>query len=167
MTFDIQITVDVPDYVISEPAVRAEIEKTLRGTVKNDLTNTFRKTVEGWSKPPYFTGIYTSRADYLSIAVKASGTNAEIYSLVNYGARPHVITPKRGGMLRFQPGYRAGTKPRMLSSRPAQRFGDVIGARSVNHPGFEAREFDLAVAEDVAPRFVNDVQDAIARGASK
>jgi len=84
---------------------------------------------------------------------------------VNAGSPPHEIRPKSGGMLRFQPGYRAATKPGRLMSQSSQRSGPHISARAVRHPGFAAREFDLAVAEEIGPRFAEDIQDAIRIGA--
>lgn len=167
MSVSIQVTVEVPDNVINDADVRREIESMLRNRTGPELQRQFKKTVDGWEGAPSFPKKLTSKSNYLSVAVYASGTHADKYALVNFGSPPHPITPRRGGMLRFQPGYRAATKPRVIGSRAKSRSGRTIGARRVSHPGFEAREFDLAIAEEIAPRFAEDVQDAITTAATK
>jgi len=166
MAVSVQITVTVPDNVINDAKVRAEIEKALRTRTAPELRRKFAKTVDGWGHKPDFSQKFANRSGYVSATVYASGPNADQYAIVNYGSRPHTITPKRGGMLRFQPGYSAATRPRVIGSRAKRRSGSPIGAFSVKHPGFEAREFDIAIAEEIADSFEKDVQDAIIRGAS-
>lgn len=162
MAVEISISVEVPDSIISDAAVRAEIEKVLRLRTGPDLRREFGKTVEGWQNKPNFMQRMAFRHDYLSVTVY---TTQQQYAIVNAGSPPHTITPRRaGGMLRFQPGYRAATSPRVIGSRAKQRSGAVVAAFRVEHPGFEAREFDEIIAEEIAPRFAEDVQEAIMIG---
>jgi hypothetical protein len=67
-------------------------------------------------------------------------------------------------MLRFRPGYTAGTRPRVLSSVAPKRYGEFIRTGRVNHPGITARDFDVEVAEQIYPDFVETVNDAISLG---
>jgi len=91
-------------------------------------------------------------------------TDSEIYALVNAGSPPHPIYPRKGGFLRFKPGYRPATTPGQLRSRRAYRSGKYVIARSISdpeHPGFEARNFDELVAKEYDPQFVKDMQEAV------
>ena len=160
----ISMKVTVPEIIINSSVMRLQIERALRRKTGPDIRRNLAKTVEGWKHKPNWSEKFTSRSNFLSISVWASGPNRKQYGLVNAGSPAHEIRPKRGGMLRFQPGYRAGTKPGRLASQSPQRSGDFISANAVRHPGFEAREFDLAVAKEVAPRFAEDIQDAIRIG---
>jgi len=164
MAVSVSITVEVPDNILNDADVRDEIQRMLRQRTGPELRKQFGKTVDGWDHKPSFSQKFATRNDYLSVTVS---TTQEQYAIVNYGAPPHRITPRRGGMLRFQPGYTAATKPRVISSRAKRRSGPVIGAFSVEHPGFEAREFDTTIAEEIAPGFAEDVQDSIIRAASR
>lgn len=167
MAISVEMTVTVPELVISSDVIRGQIEQVLRNRTGPELRRLFKGTTDGWKNKPDFSQKFTNRTDFVSVRVWATGGNKRQYGIVNFGSRPHQIRPRRGGMLRFQPGYRAATRPRVLSSRSAQRFGDFIAARSVKHPGFEAREFDLTVAEKIAPGFAKDVQNAINIGARR
>jgi hypothetical protein len=160
MAVSVSIKVNVPDRLLNDARVRSEIERVLRSQTAPDLRRQFAKTTEGWDNRPNFSQKFASRNDYLSATVY---TTQQQYAIVNAGSPAHTITPRRGGMLRFQPGYRASTKPRVISSRAKQRSGSVIAARSVQHPGFEAREFDQTIAENYAGQFEEDVQNAISR----
>ena len=157
----IQIKVTVPDEIVNVPEVRTRIERALRTQTGPDIRRNLQKTVQGWKNKPSWSQLLTNRTNYLSVMVWASGPNASQYGLVNAGSPAHAIRPKGGGMLRFQPGYRAGTSPGKLTSRSPQRSGTHISARGVSHPGFEARKFDEAVAEEISLDFYYDVQDAI------
>lgn len=95
------------------------------------------------------------------MSVGPSGQHADQYALVNSGSPPHTIQAQRGGLLKFQRGYRASTSPRMLSSRAKHRFGGFVSTPLVHHPGFEAREFDTEIAELFKPIFEADMQEAM------
>jgi len=97
--------------------------------------------------------------------IHSGGNNTEQYALVNAGARPHVIRPRHARILKFQRGYRAATRPRVIGSHAAARYGPVVTAQAVHHPGFEAREFDETIAKEYAPRFREDMRRALDEGA--
>jgi len=154
--------VTVPKEIINSAEKMREIERALRTKTGPDIRTQFKKTTTGWKNKPDWSQKMTVRTSYLSVSVWASGPNADQYGLVNAGSPRHEIRPKNsGGLLRFQPGYRAATRPGRLMSRSAQRSGDYMSTPVVRHPGFEGRAFDEAVAEEVAKRFADDIQDAI------
>jgi hypothetical protein len=162
MGISIRVSVKVPKEVFNRQAVVERIISTQKTKTAPALENYFRKTTEGWQNPPEWTRRQTVTSHSIAMAVFASGNNADQYRLVNNGAPPHSIQPRQqGGMLHFQPGYHASTKPRVLASGAFSRFGNYISTMSVDHPGFEPRDFDQTVAETHYDDFVQDMQDAM------
>jgi hypothetical protein len=163
---DIRISVKLPDpsRFSSEKFIDA-IERAQRDKTVPALTNMFKQTVEGWANKPDFRSEKIRTSSSIGVRVYAAGEHADQYALVVRGSPAHTIRPKNGGFLRFQPGYRAGTRPRMLNSRSLQRFGGYVQAEGVHHPGFEAREFDEVIGETHKPDFERDMQEAFAEAA--
>lgn len=166
MALRISVRVTVPKEILNIPAVQQEIASTQREKTAPQLRRLFGQTVEGWGNKPRWDTKQTITSDQISIAVWAAGENADQYQIVNFGVGHYYpIVPKRpGGMLIFQEGYRASTRPRVLSSRPYQRFGRIRRAMSVMHPPIEPRAFDETIADEISEDFSTDMQDAIARG---
>ena len=165
MSLSIRVNVTVPKEILNAANVRGEIEAALRNQTAPDLLKMFRGTVNGWVRRPDFSQKFSIGAHRLAVTVFPSGTHADTYALVNAGAKPHTIRRRRAPTLRFQTGYRPATSPRILSSRAASRFGNVVTPLEVRHPGFKGREFDAEIAEQYQPQFEKDIQDAINRGA--
>lgn len=163
----IKISVQIPKEIVNVERVRQAIIDAQNSKTKPALTRLFGQTVEGWRNRPEFRSRRTDTSDQLGILVYAAGKNAEQYALVNNGARAHIIRPRRARMLRFQPGYRAGTKPRSLRSSAYTRSGDFVTAQMVHHPGFEAREFTQAIADEHEKDFKDDMEQAIRDGTKK
>ena len=161
MGISVRVSVTVPESIINSAVLRGRIERVMKDRTGPEMRRLFKGTVAGWKHPPNFTQRFASTGDEISVAVFASGTNKNQYALVNYGSKKHTITPRRGGMLRFQQGYNAGTKPGSLSSRAPRRSGSFVSRKIVHHPGFKAREFDASVAEKILPKFIDDVNSAI------
>lgn len=157
----IRITVKVPEIVLDSRFVVTRIKQAMRSKTGPDLQKEFKKTVEGWDSSPEFRATVYERSNSIHTHVFPSGPGTTQYARVNAGSPAHIITPRRGGMLRFQTGYRPATSPRVISSRAKARFGNVISTPIVRHPGFEAREFDVIIAEQYYETFVDDMQEAI------
>lgn len=164
MAISIRISVKIPELVIDSKLVRHMIELKMQTKTGPDLQKEFRKTVDGWSNPPPFNPhVYHGNA--LATVVY---TESERYAWVNNGTQAHRITPKGArGLLRFQPGYRAATRPGVIGSGRPSRFGEHVSSRGVFHPGVEARNFDQMIAEEYADTFVADIQDAISMAVEK
>lgn len=163
----IEITVTVPKEIVNTEKVRQAIIDAQNRKTKPGLVRLFGRTVDGWDHKPQFLARRIDTASQLGIRVYPGGPNAAQYAMVNQGARSHIIRPRRARMLRFQPGYRAGTKPRSLSSRHYVRSGGLITTGLVHHPGFEAREFTQTIADEHQSQFEQDMQDAIREGTRK
>lgn len=161
MPVSVQITVTVPELAINSSIIRNSIEQMMKRKTRPQMSRLFNQTTVGWSRPPKF---YESGHNWTSEVAVRVYTRSSVYAYVNNGTPAHYITPRRGGVLRFQAGYIAGTRPRVLSSRKPSRFGDMIKTNRVQHPGIEARNFDVEVAEQIYPDFIQDMQEAIGLG---
>jgi hypothetical protein len=161
MTPFIEIKVTVPKEIINVERVRRAIIDAQERRTKPALLKLFGMTVNGWHNRPAFRSRRIDSSSQLGIRVGPEGPDADQWILVNGGARPHIIRPRRARMLRFQPGYRAGTKRRVLQSQAYARSGDFVTAHEVHHPGFEAREFTNEIAEEHQADFEKDMQQAI------
>jgi len=160
---EISITVSVPEVVLQSQFVREMILQKMQRKTAPDLQKMFKQTVQGWADPPNFLQRFRNSPSQVSATVwpGQNTTGGKKWAIVNAGSPRHVIRPRKARMLRFQPGYRASTRPRKLSSRAYTRYGPVIRTLSVQHPGFEAREFNKEIKEQYADTFVQDMQDAI------
>lgn len=157
-TIGVKIRVFVPREVLDSARVVHNIEHTMVQKTQPDIRRELEKTVRTWDHKPswsldHFFGV---RAMW----VKVYTDNVQ-YRLVNSGARPHEIRPRRAKMLRFQTGFRPKTRPRLIGSFAGGKFGSYISTPVVHHPGHEAREFDAQIAEEYQDTFKKDVQDAI------
>jgi len=157
MPLSVRITVKVPELILDSQLVRQAIHQKMERKTKPDLLREFRKTVDGWENAPRF----QSEVHHVINLSTQVFTESERYFYVNNGTPPHIITPKGGGVLRFQTGYRAATAPKVIGSRKPSRFGNQITTRVVHHPGSEPRLFDETIAEEYLETFVEDIQDAI------
>lgn len=157
-TINIKMRVFVPKEVLNDAKVIRNIQHVMSSKTAQDLKREFAKTYRSWDRQPNFVQDHYFGSRVLWIKVFTYSTQ---YRLVNAGARPHEIRPRRGGLLRFQTGFRPKSRPRVIGSSGGGKFGDFISARVVHHPGHEAREFDAQIAEEYQETFAEDVQDAI------
>lgn len=155
----IQITVNVPKEIFKIQAWRRRVEHVQSQKTGPDLQKLFRKTVSGWEMKPRFYRRKHITPYQIGVFVHPAQEKAgDIYVLVNEGAKKHWIRPHRF-FLKFQPGYRAASRPRWIGSGRKSRFGKFVFASIVRHPGFKARDFTGAIAEEYAPTFFRDMMD--------
>ena len=83
-------------------------------------------------------------------------SNANYSQALEFGTRPHTITPKRGRALRFA----ASSAGRRLSGSP-RRGADVVFARHVRHPGSRPYPFMRPAFEDVRRATPREFRDGI------
>lgn len=160
----ISVRMHVPSAIFDFPKVVGEIKDTMSNKTAPEVKTMFRRTVFGWSNKPSFRHRRDDHADQISVRIFSAGQYSAQYALVNAGASPHPIYPRRARFLRFRPGYRASTRPRVLDSQRAYRSGPYISRSFVNHPGFRAREFDREIAEQYTPTFRKDMMNAMKQG---
>jgi hypothetical protein len=146
--------------LIDPVRLQRELKDALDHTA-NIVKDDFEKTVRTWINKPGFrkAGPLLTR-DSLQMAVY---TNHELYTYVTRGTPPHLIRPRRSRRLRFQTGFKAKTRPRVISSRAGGASGPVAFARAVQHPGTQARDFDIEIARRRQKNHENLIRLAIRR----
>lgn len=160
-TLGIKMRVFVPKSVFNDARMMGNIQHLMIQKTAPDLRREFEKTVRTWKDQPNFKTEHYSGVRVMWVKVYTYST---VYRLVNAGAAPHLIRPRRARMLRFQKNFRPKTRPRLIGSFAGGKFGDFISTPAVFHPGFEAREFDQTIAEEYQDTFAKDVQDVIKEG---
>ena len=155
----------MPKGVLSGEGVRRNIEALMRVKSGPEVRTLFKQTVDGWKLIPTFTikTVNTKRELLTQIWPYGDNEAANKYRLVVLGSPRHTIKPVRAKLLRFRTGYRAATRPRVIGSSRAIRSGPWVGLALVNHPGFEGRAFDEAIAEVYEPIFQDDVKKAVSK----
>jgi hypothetical protein len=146
--------------LIDQRRLQNELRDALDHTA-NIVRDDFQKTTKTWSDKPTFRKD-GPRLTGTGMEVTVS-TNQEVYTYVTRGTRPHLIRPRRSRRLRFQTGYRAKTRPRIISSRAGGASGPVAFARAVQHPGTQARDFDIEIARRRQKNHENLIRLAIRR----
>jgi len=116
----------------------------------------FGVTTQTWRRRPMF------QIDEPAWDTRDIYTTSEIYGYVSGGTRPHVIRPRMASRLAFPANYAAKTTPRSIASRPGGSSGPTVTAREVFHPGTQAREFDIVIAEKWGRQFPVTLDRAIA-----
>ena len=145
--------------------VRKELERALDNEVKPALVKSHEIIVAGWKNKPNFQTRKYIRPDKISMTVFPTGDNADIYTYVDQGTRPHIIRPVRAKMLRFRTGYQPKTlaRPARTVAGGGTTTGPEVRALLVHHPGSEAREFSRTIAEDIKPDFEKIIEQAFRR----
>lgn len=93
--------------------------------------------------------------------------NDEPYVYVSLGTRPHAISAKNAKMLRFSPGGTPKTTPNSLNAGSGSKSGDVVFAKTVQHPGIRARNFHVlaikAIEKDAARIVADEIEKELAK----
>jgi hypothetical protein len=124
----------------------ADAMKIQRDLVRLD----FLKTTATWKRKPEFSNILTVSNTMIRFLVE---TSDEIYGYVDKGTRPHVIegNPVLSFMWGGKGSYKAKTRVRVLGSSGGGSSGDRVAFASVQHPGFEGRQFEDEILKKHEP----------------
>lgn len=164
----IEIVVTVPKTVFDDKAMVAELTRVQNSKTAPEVKRLFKNTTGGWQHNVDFQHRQRTTNSYISVSVFPTGTNAWLYALINQGSPVHDIPKSGTTRMSFQPGYKAGTTPRMIRSRSKARFGNYVTAYKIkDHPGFKAREFDWTIAQFYHGTFQRDMQKVIDNQAKK
>ncbi|RPJ20968.1 MAG: hypothetical protein EHM33_27290 [Chloroflexi bacterium] len=160
-TIGVKLRVFVPKEVMNLARVNQAIQHVMIQKTTRELKREFEKTVSTWDHKPNWTMEHYFGVRVLWVKVFTYSTQ---YRIVNAGAAPHLILPRRAKILRFQTKYKAKTRARLIGSFAGGKSGPYISTPAVYHPGFEARDFDITIAEEYAETFHDDIQEAIKDG---
>lgn len=102
-----------------------------------------------------------------------SHTSDRLFYLLTVGAKPHTITARNAPMLAFPWGGRGSYVAKTVTGRLTTRAGSgrnvgpINYFGSVNHTGFDAREYHETIARRILPfavkHMMNEVERALAR----
>lgn len=146
--------------------VKRQLESHIDSQVKPELIKRFERVVVNWQHKPEFKARKFVTVDEIQVNVFPAGEHKMIWIYVSGGTKPHEITPKNAyNRLFFEWGGPGSYKPK---TRPVGRFGGpgvVMGgslavAKSVQHPGTEAREFEKAIRDDYRREFSRSMEAA-------
>ncbi len=160
-TIGVKLRVFVPKEIFNNAQANRAIQHVMLQKTTREIRQEFNKTVTTWDDKPNFQSDHYFGTGVMWVKVYTYSTH---YRLVNAGAAPHIIRPRRAKMLRFQTQYRAKSRPKLIRSFAGGKSGPYISTPAVSHPGFEAREFDKTIAEEYAQTFHDDIQNAINEG---
>jgi hypothetical protein len=129
------------------------VENTLDGAAKA-ATVDFEVTTQTWEhKPDFVTNATPGKRQVY--------TTDKIYKYVNDGTKPHIITAKNAKQLVFGVPYGAKTTVQVIGSGQGSKGRTIVRKKSVQHPGNEAREFTVVIAEKWAEQLPVTMQRAI------
>lgn len=147
---------------LRQDVFRLEFLNALRrmGTkVKKD----YMETVATWEHKPKFQVLVSLTGGGPTLVVD---TDSEIYRYVTMGTRPHLILPK-GKFLAFSVGGAPKTRPRVIGSGPGMPGTTPVVRPYVKHPGTQAREFHLVIAEKWQSAFKKEMEEAMRKAVAK
>jgi hypothetical protein len=128
----------------------------------------FEATVDTFKDKPTFTSKTELLSDgivtYVGLDDSESKAN-ENYRRLDAGAVRHMIYARKKRTLRFRTGYVPKTVPRVLASHAGGRTGPWRAPKAVNHPGFEARDFEGTIALKHNARYYRLMEKAMKRAA--
>lgn len=161
-----QVIITDPQWPVSKwELVDSAISSALRHEVKSLLVGEFNKRITGWKFKPVFVGRYTRPGQNFELDVHPTGSVQAIrqYRWVTGGTRPHTEPLRGNTYMSFRETYHSHTKPAGVYGRSSggTYSGDRIVAHVVEHPGIDAREFEVEIAEDKIDDVVDIVEKAI------
>ena len=124
----------------------------------------YRSTTKTWSHSVVFEKIVNVQGSTVEVLV---GTDDFIYGIVNDGSRPHTITARNAPVLAFQANYAPKTTPGSLQSRRGGASGPMVFAKSVRHPGTQARKFTEKIKELVDKKAPSELKRQVGRWVRK
>lgn len=118
------------------------MQKALDDTAK-EVIRDFKVTTSTWNHKPEFE-VLGSRA---RVGVRSTtitiGTHDPIYNMLMRRTKPHLIT----GKLVFNSEFAPKSRPNILRQNAGHSGGQKVFAESVHHPGTEARNYDIKIAD--------------------
>ncbi len=144
-----------------------EVAQELRDTGL-EMRTEHEHVVREWTHKPTFKVETDERPFLKTVKIKVKGENADIWTFVDQGTKPHEIAAKNAPMLKFQTGYSARTAPVAKSNQgTGQKFGPWVAKAVVQHPGTEARKFTETILKELSPPIEDRIQAAVKRGLDK
>lgn len=150
----IKLNVILPKKLLFDiDALSRVVENTLDGSAKA-ATVDFEVTTQTWEHKPDFVINATPGKRQIF-------TTDKIYKYVNDGTKPHIITAKNAKQLVFGVPYGAKTAVQVIGSSPGSKGRTIVRKKSVSHPGTEAREFTVVIADKWSKQLPVNMQRSV------
>ena len=147
---------------INVAKVRTDIIKTSekQGAV---VANDYKKITKTWTgdKPTFPIETIIKNDDLITSIIASGGFGAQKMVWLDDGTKPHKIKIKSAPKLIFQAGYKRKTKAKTIGSISGGSFGPTVAALEVDHPGTEANEFSLTIANKVQPKYTKSISEKV------
>jgi len=152
-------------------ALQKAVDKAEKLAAQN-AQRAFRRTVQTWTKKPNF-GLEPNQEGDGGYNVTVNGERSDVWNMLDQGTKekypngydiPIPSSPlPQGKFLVFPTGvYQAKTSPARIEAKSASpRTGALRFAKTVKHPGYEARNWRQKIAERDGERRLNAVRKAI------
>jgi hypothetical protein len=146
-------------------------ERTLRQEIRDALDRVqtvarrhFDNTTKTWQEKVEWVEKQSTAS---GIAFFSITTDNELYYLVDHGAKGHAIRARNFPSLVWRRDYYPKSEPGILASAEGFRGGPYRREPYIWHEGFEARDFDETVREEIDEIFGPEMQKALDRFAMK
>ncbi len=127
------------------------------------VVNDYKKITKTWSgdKPTFPIKTTIKNDDLITSIIASGGFGAQKMVWLDDGTKPHKIKAKNAPRLIFQTGYKRKTKAKTIGSTSGGSFGPTAVALEVDHPGTEANEFSLTIANKVQPQYTKSISEKV------
>lgn len=149
-----------------DPRIRQGAIDAGRKTAREQV-ETLNEAVKSWENKVVFRVQEKQERGVTKFQIVAEGSEEalRIFGYVDKGTEPHVIRPKTAeGVLAFATGYSPKTAPIARADVGAGvATGVTAFARSVDHPGTEAREFTAYAMLEAEDRYEQRIEELLER----
>lgn len=155
-----------PKRLTADRAERAlkEVQRAIKSEFVPVVLDDMYADVADWNHQPTFKADFSGGGGTVDFA-PANNKAGKIYNYVSGGTKPHKIRARRARFLAFK-GKASKTRAQGGQRRGKVRVGQQVFARSVNHPGIQARNFVGRRRVRYGRLFKSVVDAAFARGAA-
>lgn len=144
--------------VPTNPALLATLLDAGNRRIADQIKRDFERTTRTWTKKVTF---FVTKKKSGAEIVWFAGTENKVYGYVSLGTIPHTIRAKNAPYLRFQTGYKAKTTPNVLGSGQGGASGAWVQTVEVHHPGTDARNFHVIIADRFRDKVVLEANRAL------
>lgn len=139
------------------------ITAALQGDVTTTLVGALRKRSANWSMSPLWSS-RVSGGGRITLVLQPTGPGAKLWLWVSGGTKEHDIDPKNRKVLAFNtnPGRKTGPAGTSRYGMDRADQGEGVYAHHVNHPGIEARAFEVDVVDEEGSKVAGIIAGAIA-----
>lgn len=135
----------------------AEIERTLRGPVKDRIKRAMQARVTNWRTQPQIVGVYSNpdpNTRQMYVYPRAGGmrtpngkSGRDLWIMISGGTKGKLIVPKKAKRLRVRHGYNPKTMPSNVYGLSSSYSGGTTYPLAAPWPGIKARNFEDFIAK--------------------